>query len=347
MSETHELHRKRRKPLEPFFSRQGIERIESSVAEETRLLDDRIQALRGSNAVIRLDHAFSAFAGDVIGKICCEEPPKFLEDANFAPYWHNLIDKVVSQILLFMHVPWLIARVDRENSKSSIFRHLISSDLPEPEKSSERFSREAMVLLWAGTATTARTMGFVSYYVLANPRIRERLREELRELTACYPNKVPRWADVEKVPYLQACIKEGLRVSFGVMRRLPRCSPDVVLEYKQYSIPKNTPVDMGAYLMHTDPEVYLEPFKFSPERWLGDYNPLMNRNFVPFSKGSRNCLGINLAYAEMNLALATLLRLGGPDLSLFETDESDVKQAVDFLMPVPKLDTRGTRVMVH
>lgn len=76
------------------------------------------------------------------------------------------------------------------------------------------------------------------------------------------------------------------------MRRLPRCSPDVALQYKQWTIPKGTPVGMAAYSLHTDPEVYPEPFKFIPERWLGDYDPKMNRNWVPFSRGSRNCLGI-------------------------------------------------------
>lgn len=83
-----------------------------------------------------------------------------------------------------------------------------------------------------------------------------------------------------------------LSLSFGVMRRLPRCSPDVALKYKQWTIPKNTPVGMGAYMMYTDPEVYPEPFKFIPERWLGNYDPKMNRNWVPFTRGSRNCLGI-------------------------------------------------------
>jgi cytochrome P450 len=49
---------------------------------------------------------------------------------------------------------------------------------------------------------------------------------------------------------------------------------------------------MSAYLMHTDPEVYLAPFEFQPERWLGEIDPKMDRNYVPFTKGSRNCLGI-------------------------------------------------------
>jgi len=44
--------------------------------------------------------------------------------------------------------------------------------------------------------------------------------------------------------------------------------------------------------MHMDPDVYPEPLQFLPDRWLGGYNPNMNRNLVPFSKGSRTCLGM-------------------------------------------------------
>ena len=83
--------------------------------------------------------------------------------------------------------------------------------MPDSERSSERLSREAMVLLGAGTATTARTLGFISYYTLANPHIRKKLQKELKDVTAAYPEKIPKWADLEKLPYLQAVIKEGLR----------------------------------------------------------------------------------------------------------------------------------------
>ena len=55
----------------------------------------------------------------------------------------------------------------------------------------------------------------------------------------------------------------------------------------------------------------------------------------------------SLAYAEMNWALATIFRPNGPDISIYETDESDIAQAVDFLMPLPKLSSRGTRIMVN
>lgn len=57
--------------------------------------------------------------------------------------------------------------------------------------------------------------------------------------------------------------------------------------------------------------------------------------------------GTSLAIAEINLVLACLFRPSGPVLELFETDESDVIQAHDFLLPLPRLDTKGIRVMIH
>lgn len=98
-----------------------------------------------------------------------------------------------------------------EDPKSSIFRYILCSDLPEEEQSVERLSREAMVLLGAGTATTARTMGFICYFALAKPHIKKRLREELADVMSTFPEQMPRWSQIEKVPYLRACIREGLR----------------------------------------------------------------------------------------------------------------------------------------
>lgn len=47
----------------------------------------RLKSMQGTNTVIRLDHAFSAFSGDIIGKICWENHDEFLDDPAFAPEW--------------------------------------------------------------------------------------------------------------------------------------------------------------------------------------------------------------------------------------------------------------------
>ena len=84
----HDLHRMRRKPLEPFFSRLGVSRLEPIIIQVVEKLVARLEALKGSRAVIRLDHAFSALSGDVIGKVCCEDKEEFLDDPSFAPWWY-------------------------------------------------------------------------------------------------------------------------------------------------------------------------------------------------------------------------------------------------------------------
>jgi len=83
--------------------------------------------------------------------------------------------------------------------------------MPEYEQSDERLAKEAQVLLGGGTASTARTLGFISYYILANPEIHSRLQEELKDPMSGWPDRVPSWAELERLPFLQSLIKEGLR----------------------------------------------------------------------------------------------------------------------------------------
>lgn len=83
----HDLHRQRRKPLETFFSRQGINRIEEIIAGEGRLLDSRLQALEGTKTVVHIDHAFTALTGDIIAHTACGTHPGLIEDVEFSPNW--------------------------------------------------------------------------------------------------------------------------------------------------------------------------------------------------------------------------------------------------------------------
>ena len=79
-------------------------------------------------------------------------------------------------------------------ARLTLFRHLVNSDLPPSELTDERLSREAQVLIGSGTITTAGTLGFLCYYMIANPAIRKRLAEELKYVMEGYPNKKSTWA---------------------------------------------------------------------------------------------------------------------------------------------------------
>ena len=106
---------------------------------------------------------------------------------------------------------------------------------------------------------------------------------------------------------------------------------------------------MSTYWMHNDPNVFPDPHQFQPERWLTDPATLklMHSYFVPFSKGSRNCVGQNLVYMQMYHTLAQLFRPGAPKLVLYETDASDVIAVHGLLFPIPRLDSKGIRTLVY
>lgn len=94
--------------------------------------------------------------------------------------------------------------------KPTLFRHIIhDSDLPESELTVDRLTKEAQILLGAGSVSTARTLHFVTFYLLSNEHMRVRLEDELKEAAKTRPDDWNSWAALEKLPYLQALIKEA------------------------------------------------------------------------------------------------------------------------------------------
>lgn len=57
------------------------------IAETVSKLVGRFEKLKGTETVVRLDHVFAAFSGDIVGNLCCVERVNFLDDENFSPEW--------------------------------------------------------------------------------------------------------------------------------------------------------------------------------------------------------------------------------------------------------------------
>jgi hypothetical protein len=102
--------------------------------------------------------------------------------------------------------------------------------------------------------------------------------------------------NLEKLPYLSACIQEGIRLFYGVSAPNPRISPDKAMRYKDWVIQAGTPVSMTTIDVHHDEDVFPNSREYIPERWLHNPKPKENDNlsryFVAFGKGARSCLGI-------------------------------------------------------
>lgn len=96
--------------------------------------------------------------------------------------------------------------------------------------------------------------------------------------------------------------------------------------------------------VHTVEKIFPKPWKFIPDRWLEQEGTERRKYQMACNKGGRNCIGINLAHAELFLAVAAVTRY---DLDLFETDCSDVEFQHDYQVAYPKLDSKGVRALVR
>jgi cytochrome P450 len=113
---------------------------------------------------------------------------------------------------------------------------------------------------------------------------------------------------------------------------------------------------MSIYYLHHNENVFPSSHTFDPSRWLSDPitgrpplgpddEKLLTRYLNPFSRGTRQCLGMHLAYAEMYICLANLFR--GCRIELFETSEMDVKMHSEQFLALPHPDSKGVRVLIR
>ncbi|KAL8713856.1 MAG: hypothetical protein Q9220_002001 [cf. Caloplaca sp. 1 TL-2023] len=231
----------------------------------------------------------------------------------------------------------------RKEKPSIICSLLPSPLLPPPEKSPSRLASESTMLILAGTESTAKLLTISTYHVLSSPTILSRLLASLPSSDTTSPS--PSASTLLRIPYLAACIQEGNRLSFGLTGRNCRIAPLEALTYKSHTLPAGTPISTTTLAIHTNESIFPDPWTFNPDRWLdGDKGKALNRFQYGFGKGSRRCLGMELANAEVVLALARVL--GGWELELWETTEKDVGFERDFQVAFPRDGSEGVKVLV-
>jgi cytochrome P450 len=154
---------------------------------------------------------------------------------------------------------------------------------------------ELMTLLVAGHETTATMLCWAFDFILSDGRVRARLLDEI--------GKGDDPAAAAGIEYLDATIKEALRlrpVIPAVARKL-----SAPMDVAGHRLPAGTLLVPELYLTHRLPDVYPDPERFFPERFV-DKKPDLYA-WLPFGGGIRRCLGMAFAMYELKIVLATVL----------------------------------------
>ncbi|KAL2846871.1 cytochrome P450 [Aspergillus pseudoustus] len=166
----------------------------------------------------------------------------------------------------------------------------------------------------AGIDTTGDGLCFLMWE-LSQPHnmvFQEKLHQELRA-TASLDNgdgAAEQRTALDRLPYLDAVVKEALRCAPPIPMSFPRYVPSGGKSIEGYFLPEKTIVSCQPYTVHRlDTAVFPEAEKFNPDRWMEENRAAeRNRLFFAFSTGGRGCTGRNLAMVEMKVLLREVYR---------------------------------------
>ncbi|KAJ4330082.1 hypothetical protein N0V87_010313 [Didymella glomerata] len=344
----------RKDVLNRSFSQSAIDGAESLVTEQTKALCAAFKRQSQASKSADLYYAFRCLSMDIICTFCFGKPIHAVDAPDFAAPIVVAMDASLPVFIRFkysevyktmiMHCPPRLSRILSPATAGlvdlqQLLRQQINDLTDDPEKleqlphnltiyhrlmdpeafrdktvpSPGSLYEEGQALMFGGADTVGNTLMVGTHHLLQRPAVLQTLKTEL--LTA-WPTltKEPKLRDLECLPYLDAVIKESLRMSSGVVSGLLRVVPLSGATINGITVPANTVVSCGSTFVHYNADLFPEPNAFMPERWL-ESNEL-NNWLVAFSRGPRMCLGINLAWAELRLAFAHTTRKF--DLSLQE-----------------------------
>lgn len=125
----------------------------------------------------------------------------------------------------------------KAEGRPTIFHDILATSAQGGEKTLERLSQEAFSITGAGTETTAWTLSVMTYHLLNERPLLRQLQEELANEANLAKAEIIPLARLEKLTFMTAVIKEGLRLSYGVSMHSPRISPDNPIPFKKWIIP--------------------------------------------------------------------------------------------------------------
>jgi cytochrome P450 len=182
----------------------------------------------------------------------------------------------------------------------------------------------AVSMAFAGSETTAISLSAVFYFLLKNPHCLAKLLSEIdgagrNGLFSDSDTGLVTWTESQKLPYLDACVKEAFRLHPAAGLPLERIVPEPGVDICGHYVKGGTIVGCSAWIIHMRREIFGDDVEvYRPERWLVDENKdrekeeqrikEMNGNMFQFGMGSRTCIGKNISLLEVYKLVPSMLR---------------------------------------
>jgi cytochrome P450 len=252
----------------------------------------------------REDPARSHLLGEMIGTWVAQSFSArvwgFMLDVPGTPYYRLLrhAEAVEREIQVML---------DEKRAAGATGSDLVSTLLAANRAGNQWMSEEDLIgqvtiAFGASYETTANAMTWTLFLLAQHPRVAHAL---LDEVDAVFGGAPPTVETLARAPLLEAVVKESLRILAPVPYSL-RVVRERRTSLGPYELLRGDRVIISPYMTHHLPELYANPERYDPERWLtlkrGPYE------YLPFSAGPRLCIGYSFAMQELKIATAMILQ---------------------------------------
>ncbi|XP_015120229.1 cytochrome P450 4c3 [Diachasma alloeum] len=216
---------------------------------------------------------------------------------------HSFVDKIIAE----RKEQWKIARDGNFNEatkKRPAFLDLLLEVSQDGAVLNDRDIRdEVNTFMFAGHDTVATSLSWFFYALGLHPEYQTKILEEYDQVIGTEEITLE---GLNKLPWLDACVKEVWRL-YPVVPLLARQIYQPI-KIMNHDIPVGSTVLINTFLLHRDPRHFPEPEVFRPERFLPENPKPPTFAYIPFSAGSRNCIGWKFATMEVKVAILTVLK---------------------------------------
>lgn len=171
----------------------------------------------------------------------------------------------------------------------------------------EGILEETDTFTFEGHDTTSAAMTYTLLLLSHHPEIQEQLLDEINATAKEVGRDEFLIEDFNKLELMDRVLKESMRI-YPPVHFISRVLTEEI-NFKGLKLPKDRLVNIHIFDIHRDPEIFPDPEKFDPDRFLPDN--CLNRNnfaFIAFSAGMRNCIGQRFAMLELKMMLLKVVR---------------------------------------
>nr|QSG30342.1 CYP65EW3 [Hormonema carpetanum] len=332
-------HSRHRRILANSFSDKALKEQEPLLRQWADLLVAKLKELEAAGKPADMVSYYNFTTFDVMADLTFAEPLNMLNGSTYSPWVAAIFGhiKIAARVRALKHMPgfdklmklcmtdgmkaqakehndFSVERVDRrlakEPGRPDLWTEVLKrsgTDKVGSGMSLHEMHANSNIFMIAGTETTATLLSGVTYFLIRDEDRMAKLMKELREAFQ-KPDDIT-VETMAKLPYLNACLEEAMRMYPPVPTGLPRVTPPGGAPICGEHVPGGTIVSVDQFSTYHSERNFRRHSEFIPERWLGDaeFADDARSCFQPFSTGPRNCIGRNLAYHEARLLLTMVL----------------------------------------